>query len=142
MTLKRTGPPKRNKPLRTDPEAKRAFIDRGRSNAKPTRKPISPASPEQREKVWGLSCVVCGRDHHDTVIDPMHLIPRTMGSGNDPLDVVPSCREHHRAYDDGKLDLLPYLEPRWREEVAQAVRHVGLVAALQRLTNARWSEAA
>lgn len=138
MTLKRTGPPKRNKPLerrtelRANPEVKRAF----------NRKPISPASPGQREKVWGQPCVVCGRDHHDTVIDPAHLIPRTMGSGDDPLDVVPLCRADHRAYDDGHLDLLPYLEPRWRDEVSQAVRHVGLVAALQRLTNVRWNEAA
>ena len=30
-----------------------------------------------------------------------------------------------RAYDAGELDLLPYLEPAWRAQVAHAVGHVG-----------------
>jgi hypothetical protein len=36
---------------------------------------------------------------------------------------------HHRAYDTERLDLLSYLEPRWRAEVAHAVLHLGLVGA-------------
>jgi hypothetical protein len=34
---------------------------------------------------------------------------------------VPLCCLHHRAYDTGRLELLPHLEPRWRAEVAHAV---------------------
>jgi hypothetical protein len=33
----------------------------------------------------------------------------------------------HRAYDTGRLELLPHLEPPWRAEVAHAVLHLGLV---------------
>jgi hypothetical protein len=36
---------------------------------------------------------------------------------------------HHRAYDTGRLELLP----RWRREVAHAVLHLGLVGAYRRL---------
>jgi hypothetical protein len=45
---------------------------------------------------------------------------------------VPLCWLHHRAYDTGRLEL-PYLEPRWRAEVAQAVLHLGLIGAYRRL---------
>jgi hypothetical protein len=48
--------------------------------------------------------------------------------------VVPLCRAHHRAYDAGRLDLVPYLEPGCRAHAAHAVAHVGLVAALRRLS--------
>jgi hypothetical protein len=40
---------------------------------------------------------------------------------------------HHRAYDTGRLDLVPYLEPEWRVEAAHAVLHLGLGGALRRL---------
>jgi hypothetical protein len=40
---------------------------------------------------------------------------------------------HHRAYDTGRLELLPCLEPRWRTEIAHAVVHLGLIGALRRL---------
>lgn len=134
---------KRTKPLRRDTEKAREFHARGRrSSAKSLTggrasraRAISPASPAQKLKCAGAPCVVCA----ESPCDPAHVIPRSMGSGDHPLDVVPLCRRHHRAYDSESLDLLPFLEPRWRAEVAQAVRHVGLVAALQRITNARWS---
>jgi hypothetical protein len=45
---------------------------------------------------------------------------------------------HHRAYDTGRLELLPHLEPRWRAEVAHAVLHLGLVGAYRRLGR-RWA---
>jgi hypothetical protein len=32
---------------------------------------------------------------------------------------------HHRAYDTGRLELVPQLEPQWRAEVAHAVLHLG-----------------
>ena len=33
----------------------------------------------------------------------------------------------------GELDLLPYLEPPWRAQLAHAVWHVGLIGALRRI---------
>ena len=94
------------------------------------------ASPAQRIKCAELSCCVCG----GYPCDPMHLIPRGMTTigQDDPRAVVPGCREHHRAYDEESLDLSPYLEPRYREEVAFAVERVGLFQALRRITNLRW----
>ena len=50
---------------------------------------------------------------------------------------VPLCWMHHRAYDTGRLELLPYLEPVWRDEVTHAVRHLGLIGAVRRLAPGR-----
>jgi hypothetical protein len=50
---------------------------------------------------------------------------------------VPLCWLHHRAYDTGRLELLPHLEPRGRTEVAHAVLHLGLVGAYYRLGRRR-----
>jgi hypothetical protein len=44
---------------------------------------------------------------------------------------------HHRAYDTRRLELLPYLEPRWRDEVAHAVQRLGLIGAVRRLAPGR-----
>jgi hypothetical protein len=63
----------------------------------------------------------------------LHLIPRSLGGCGDALCVVPACRACHRAYDSGEVDLLPYLEPGWRAQLAHAVGHVGLVGALRRI---------
>ena len=93
------------------------------------------ASPAQRAKVRDERCVKCG----ESPCDPAHTISRAMGGDDDPRCVVPLCREHHRAYDTGQISILEYLEPRFREEVAYAVTLVGLVTALQQLTNERWS---
>lgn len=92
------------------------------------------ASDAQRAAVAGLVCIVCGTDRR---IDAAHLISRAMGGCGDPLCVVPVCRAHHRAYDRGELDLLPYLEPGWRAQLAHAVGHVGLIAALRRISGSR-----
>jgi hypothetical protein len=35
------------------------------------------------------------------------------------------------------LALLPYLEPRWRNEIAHAVMHLGLIGAYRRLDGRR-----
>lgn len=37
------------------------------------------------------------------------------------------------------LDLLPYLEPAWRAQLAHAVGHVGLIGALRRISGSRTS---
>jgi hypothetical protein len=99
-------------------------------------KPLAPtpsmaASERQRAAVAGRTCIVCGTDRR---IDPAHLIPRSLGGCGDAACCVPLCRRHHRAYDRGELDLLPYLEPGWRAQLAHAVGHVGLIGALRRIS--------
>src|SRR5438270_1032870 len=89
------------------------------------------ASERQRAAVAGRPCIVCGSDKRT---DPAHLIPRSIGGCGDPLCVTALCRRCHRAYDRGELDLLPYLEPAWRAQLAHAVGHVGLIAALRRIS--------
>jgi hypothetical protein len=97
------------------------------------------ASEAQRAAVAGRPCIVCGSDRQ---VDPAHLVPRSMGGCGDALCVVPACRSCHHAYDTGDLDLLPYLEPAWRAQLAHAVGHIGLVRALRRISgNATGPEA-
>ena len=88
------------------------------------------ATDAQRAAVAGRPCIACGAEHR---VDAAHVIPRALGCG-DALDVVPLCRACHRAYDAGELDLLPYLEPGFRAQVAHAVGHVGLIGALRRIS--------
>ena len=94
------------------------------------------ASEAQRVAVAGRTCIVCGATHR---VDPAHLIPRSLGGCGDARCVVPLCRRCHRAYDTGQLDLLPYLEPAWRAQLAHAVGHVGLIGALRRISGSRTS---
>jgi hypothetical protein len=89
------------------------------------------ASDSQRAAVAGRPCIVCDAVHG---IDPAHLISRSLGGCGDALCVVPLCRRCHRAYDTGRLDLLPYLERAWRAHLAHAVGHAGLIGALRRIT--------
>jgi hypothetical protein len=103
--------------------------------SKPLARTASMAATErQRAAVAGRLCIVCGTDQP---IDPAHLISRAIGGCGDPLCVVPACRAHHRAYDRGELDLLPYLERAWRAQLAHAVGHVGLIGALRRISGMR-----
>ena len=103
--------------------------------SKPLRRtPSMAATGAQRAAVAGRSCVVCGTDKR---VDPSHLIPRSLGGCGDAACCVPLCRLHHRAYDRGELDLLPYLEPGWRAQLAHAVGHVGLIGALRRISGGR-----
>lgn len=92
------------------------------------------ATDRQRVAVAGRPCIVCGTDRS---IDAAHLIPRSLGGCGDVACCVPLCRWHHRAYDRGELDLLPYLESAWRPQLAHAVGHVGLIGALRRITGRR-----
>jgi hypothetical protein len=92
------------------------------------------ATERQRLAVAGRPCIVCGATHG---VDPAHLIPRSLGGCGDPLCVVSLCRRYHRAYDRGELDLLPYVEPAWRAQLAHAVGHVGLIGALRRISGRR-----
>jgi hypothetical protein len=88
------------------------------------------ATDAQRAAVAGRPCIVCGSEHR---VDAAHVIPRALGCG-DALCVCPLCRRCHAAYDAGELDLLPYLEPAYRAQVAHAVGHVGLIGALRRIS--------
>jgi predicted restriction endonuclease len=96
---------------------------------------IAPASEEQRAKVAGQRCLVCG----GRAVDPAHLVPRSLGGSDHPDCVVPLCRIHHRLYDRGELDLLPCLEPHYRAELAHGLRHIGLLALLRRVSGSRWA---
>lgn len=111
----------------------------GRTAVAPKRRAISTCTPAQRKRARAMGCVVTGEMEG---VDPLHLIPRGMTTvGQDePLAVVGCRRDIHRLYDDGKFDLLPYLTGRHDDAVAFAVQRVGLIAALERITNARWAE--
>ena len=116
---------------------RRSALKRGRDLRRSTpleRTSVAPASAVRRAKVAGLRCLVCDAI---TRIDPTHLVPRSLGGCDEADCVVPLCRVHHRAYDQGGLDLVAHLEPDWRREVAHAVSHVGLVGALRRLGGRR-----
>jgi hypothetical protein len=121
----RRTPPPRTTPLRPGPWRKATAP--GRAGQRP---PLA-ASEAQRRKIVGGACIVCLQTKG---ITPAHLAPRTLGGCDDPECVVPLCWMHHRAYDTGKLELLPYLEPRWRAEIAHAVLHLGLIGAVRRLS--------
>jgi hypothetical protein len=92
------------------------------------------ASEAQREKIVGGACVVCRQTKG---ITPAHLAPRSLGGCDHPDCVLPLCWLHHRAYDTGRLELLPHLEPQWRAEIAHAVMHLGLIGAVRRMAPGR-----
>ena len=122
-SLRRRARPRARKPLRrTTP------LQRTESIA---------ATEQQRAAVAERACIACGATGGR--IDPAHLISRSLGGCGDPLCVVPACRRCHRAYDRGELDLLPYLEPAWRAQLAHAVGHLGLIGALRQISGSRTS---
>lgn len=81
------------------------------------------------------ACVVCWKPG-----ERAHLIDRSLFPDpySDPRRVVPLCREHHTAYDDHTLDLLPYLERGHRSELARAVEIHGLIGTLERVSGQHW----
>lgn len=89
-------------------------------------------------------CRVCatGIGFLNGQLDPAHIIPRSRispGPGEDARNICPLCRSCHAAYDQGKLDLLPYLT---REEQSYAVELVGLFEAYRRISNERLPDVA
>ena len=92
------------------------------------------ASEAQREKIVGRWCIVCQQTKG---ITPTHLTPRSLGGRDDADCVVPLGWMHHRAYDTGRVELLPYLEPEWRIELARVVLHLGLIGTVRRLAPGR-----
>jgi hypothetical protein len=115
---------RRRAPLRAEKQLRRS---------KPLQRSASMAATEaQRAAVAGRCCLACCTDKR---INAAHVIPHSLGGCGDALCVVPLCRTPcHRAYDRGELDLLPYLEPAWRAQLAHAVGHVGLIGALRRIS--------
>ena len=123
--LARQAPPER-RAWRSEREGEAARVQLMSAQRRP-----GAASAAQRAKIVGAACIVCRQTKG---ITPAHLAPRALG-GCDAADcVVPLCWLHHRAYDTGRLELLPYLEPRWRAEIGHAVSHLGLIGAYRRLT--------
>lgn len=129
--------------MRRTPIRRGRALRRGRPLARRTplrrttalkRRPFAPASAAQRAKVQGTRCLVC--ESHSR-IDAAHLIARSAGGCDDALCVVALCRSCHRRYDSGALDLVAHLEPEHRAEAAHAVAHVGLAAALRRISATR-----
>jgi len=124
-------------------EANRVRTAAQRSNlkrppSKQKRRPISPASKEQRQDVRDSACLVCrapGPCH------PAHIVDRSLltEGQDDPLAVIPLCPGCHRQYDDGGGDIWPYLEPNHRDRLAFAVARHGLLRTLERVTNKRWA---
>jgi hypothetical protein len=110
-------------------------------SVKPRQNGVSPASDAQRKKVEHRACIVCRKSGP---CDPAHLIDRSLAPvemADDARAVVPLCpgpNGCHRQYDEEMLDLIPYLEPNFREEVAFAVEQVGIMRALRRLSGDRW----
>jgi hypothetical protein len=123
--LRRTGRLDRRTPI-----ARRARLAR---RTPLRRSAVRPASQAQREKVRPQRCVACGAA---TRIDPAHLVPRSLGGCDDPDCVVALCRSCHRAYDGGRLELLPHLEPGHRKELAHGLLHIGLIGLTRRVTRA------
>lgn len=107
------------------------------------RGPMSPAGGEQRAVVRLEACIVTGRRKADgNTVDPAHLCPRGRGGCDDPLCIVPLWRPVHRAFDDGRFDLLPYLVAHaLTDHVAHALEHYrgDLVALIERLTSSSWT---
>lgn len=140
LQRKRTADRKADRAAERDREP-RATLQRveGPRRSKPKRRggAISPATPAQRERVKDRACIVCAA--HPS--DPAHLIDRSLapGAGDTTVMVVPLCRPCHRDYDEGSLDLLPYLEPHWRDAIAIAVEELGLLRTLKRITKSTWS---
>lgn len=121
--LTRRKPLKRTTPLQAKPRTPRA-------------KTFTPASPAQRLKVAHAACIVCCT----TPCDPAHLTPRSFRGCDHEACVIPLCREHHRAFDDGRLDLLPWLSGRCFEaELAHMQGHYAdPLSVIFRLSGMRW----
>jgi hypothetical protein len=94
------------------------------------RQRISPASAEQRAKTRDSHCVNCG----GMGCDPAHLVSRAQGGCDSPHCVVALCRNCHRAFDGGGVDLEPVIAlPEFSEERAHMAGHMSFQRCIQRL---------
>ena len=103
----------------------------------PKPSPLGHCTEEQKARVAGQVCIVCGSFFD--ACDPAHVIPRghpkmSAVAANDVRAVVPLCRRDHDLFDEGKIDLLPLLEPAWRDSQEWAAGAVGLASATRSIT--------
>jgi hypothetical protein len=108
-----------------------------RGSSKLKRSPLGRTTPEQKERCAEQCCIVCGG--YFNLCTPAHVVPRGHPKMSD-LDaddvraVVPLCFSDHRLFDEGAIDLPPYLEPVWRDSQEWAAGAVGLASALRSIT--------
>lgn len=134
---------KPRKPLRRVSEKRQGETRRRGSTLKRGRG--FAASPAQQAKIRDLACIVCGRDRHEAKIEAAHVYPRRLASCDCAEGVVALCHEDHRAFDEGKLDLLPALIAHgYRAEVAHAfLEHDAPFAeVLKQVTGVSWKPVA
>jgi hypothetical protein len=134
--VKRSTPLKRNtslasvSPRRVEREGTvRSTLRQGRG--------ISPASKAQREKVRDRVSIVSAQGP----CDPCHLVSRAQGGCSHPDCVIPLTRAEHGAFDDGRLDILPFLIAHgcWVElGHAVLVHHYDPVSLAERCTGDRY----
>jgi hypothetical protein len=91
-----------------------------------------------RAKAEAEGCRICGGTFG---VEAAHILARARikpGPAEDPRNIVGLCGNlgcaAHRSFDEGTLNLLPYLT---LEEQAFAVELVGIAEAYQRITNTR-----
>jgi hypothetical protein len=104
------------------------------------RTPLGHCTPEQKERCANQVCIVCASCFD--ACEPAHVIPRghpkmSDVAANDVRAVVPLCHLDHRRFDEGLIDLIPYLEPAWRDSQEWAAGAVGLASALRSITGER-----
>lgn len=83
-------------------------------------------------------CVVSGSVEN---VDPAHLWPRSLGGCDSLVCVVPLRRDLHVLFDEGKLDLLPFLIAKgcWAQLSHPIHEHnVSPLTLLERLTGLNW----
>jgi hypothetical protein len=119
------------KPARTTttPGLKRTAMTRRPSKLKRT--PLGHTSREQKRKIKREGARVAHLLTVPISVDPAHITPRALGGCDHEDCVIGLPRTLHRQYDDGKLDILPFLS---LEEQAHAVAHLGILGALRRTT--------
>jgi len=120
------------------PELKRTAMTCKPSKLKRT--PLGHCTDAQRERVANQVCVVCGK--HFNECEPMHFVDRahpkmSQVAADDERAVVPGCHWCHIEVHEGKIDLLPCLEPAWRDSQEWAAGAVGLASAIRSITGER-----
>jgi hypothetical protein len=90
--------------------------------------PLGHCTQEQKERVRDRACIVC--EQYAGQCHPAHVVPRghykmSRQAADDERAVVPLCPSDHRLFDAGDIDLLPYLEPVWRDSQEWAAGAVG-----------------
>jgi hypothetical protein len=127
--------------VKRSPLVRRVPLSRGPLERSPQpkkrRATFTPASTAQRAKVQGHVCAVCRTEP----VDPAHLTPRAFRGCDHEDCVIGLCRPHHRAFDDGTLDLLPYVAGQgFTRELAHMQGHYDdPLSVVYRLSGCRWA---